>query len=156
MIEPYGTIIKSMLQEYRQLDLTIAHDTEYKMVLAAKDYSLVIATETNYQPSILACVTDRTGQEFEVGLSERVLASQKFEDDLKELQEIKDKYQLEAHDGNEHVKAIGIYIFVKVATRQIFRFVSEFSQEIVDENGLFRAEYLSREQALLKDLGLQS
>ncbi len=156
MKEPYGAIIKSMLHEYRQLDLTIAHDKEYKMVLSNKNYSLVIATEMNYQPSILACVTDRTGQEFEVGLSERVLASQKFEDDVKELEEIKEKYQLEAGDGNEHIKASGIYIFVKVATRQIFNFVSEFNQEIVDENGPFRVEYRSREQALLKDLGLQS
>lgn len=154
MIEPYGTIIKSMLHEFRKLDLVIEQDTDYKIILTNNYYSLTIATEKNYQPSVLACFMDTTSHEFEVGLSERILADQKFKADIKELDEIKEKYQLDARSGDEHARASGIYIYAKVAIRQIFNFISEFSQEMLIENGPFRVEYQSREQLLLNDLGL--
>ena len=154
MIEPYGTIIKSMLHEFSKLDLVIEQDTDYKIVLVNNYYSLTIATEKNYQPSVLACFRDTTSHEFEVGLSERILADQKFKADIKELDEIKEKYQLDVRGGDEHARASGVYIYAKVAIRQIFNFISEFSQEMLIENGPFRAEYQSREQLLLNDLGL--
>ncbi|NMW24667.1 MAG: hypothetical protein A2211_01520 [Rhodanobacter sp. RIFOXYA1_FULL_67_6] len=154
MIEPYGTIIKSMLHEFRKLDLVIEQDTDYRIILANNYYSLTIATEKNYQPSVLACFRDTTSQEFEVGLSERILANQKFKANIKELEEIKEKYQLDARGGNEHARTSGIYIYAKVAIRQIFNFISEFSQEMLIENGPFRTEYQTREQLLLNDLGL--
>ena len=154
MIEPYGTIIKSILHEFRKLDLAIEQDTDYKMILANSYYSLTIATEKNYQPSVLARFKDTTSHEFEVGLSERILADHKFKADIKELDEIKEKYHLDAPGGDEHAKASGIYIYTKVAIRQIFNFIAEFSQEMLIENGPFRAEYQSREQLLLNDLGL--
>ena len=154
MIEPYGTIIKSMLHEFRELDLVIEQDTDYKIILANSYYSLTIATEKNYQPSVLACFRDTTNHEFEVGLSERILANQKFKADIKELEEIKEEYQLDARGGDEHARTIGIYIYAKVAIRQIFNFISEFSQEMLIENGPFRTEYQTREQLLLNDLGL--
>lgn len=153
-MEPYGTIIRSMLHEFRKLGLAIEQDTDCKIILANNDYSLAIATEKNYQPSILACLRDGAGQEYEMGLSERILAGQQFKADIKELDEIKEKYQLEARGGNENAKASGIYIYVKVALRQIFNFVSQFSQEMLAENGPFRIEYQSRERQLLNDLGL--
>jgi len=154
VIEPYGTIIKSILHEFRKLDLVIEQDTDYKIVLVNNYYSLTIATEKNYQPSVLACFRDTTSHEFEVGLSERILADQKFKADIKELDEIKEKYQLDARGGDEHARASGVYIYAKVAIRQIFNFISEFSQEMLIENGPFRAEYQSREQLLLNNLGL--
>jgi hypothetical protein len=154
MVEPYGTIIKSMLHEFRKLDLAIEQDTDYKIILTKNYYSLTIATEKSYQPSVLACFRDTTSHEFEVGLSERILADQKFKADIKELDEIKEKYQLDARGGDEHARASGVYIYAKVAIRQIFNFISEFSQEMLIENGPFRAEYQSREQLLLNDLGL--
>ncbi len=154
MIEPYGTVIKSMLHDFRMLNLRIEKDTDYKIVLASEDYSLVIATEKNYQPSVLACFVDGTNQEFEVGLSERILANQKFKSDTKELDEIGKQYQLKTKGGNENIKADGIYIYAKVAIRQILSFIAEHSQEMLAENSPFRAEYKSREQHLLNDLGL--
>ena len=154
MIEPYGTILKSMLHEFRELDLAIDSETDYKMVLSNKDYSLTVATERGFLTSLLACVTDKAGREFEVGLSERILDEQRFKAEITELEKIKNEYQLESPGGNEGLKSSGTYVYVKVAVRQVFSFIARFSQEILEENGPFRAEYRSREQMLLNDLGL--
>jgi hypothetical protein len=154
MIEPYGTIIESVLHAFKSTELTIRANDELKITLANSDYFLVIATERYYQPSILASLSDGSDQKFEIGLAERILAPERFESDVLELNKIRVQYHLDTPGGDAHVRSSGIYIYTKVAIRQIFGFVSEFGKAIVRDNETFRAEYHSREQKLLTEFGL--
>lgn len=145
--------MESVLHEFPELGLAIESDMGCKMVLSNRDYSLTLAIERGFPASLLACVTDKAGQEFEVGLSERILDERGFSEKIAELDEIKNKYQLESPGGNGDLKSSGACVYVKVATRQVLSFVARFSREMLRENGPFRAEYRSREQMLLNGLG---
>lgn len=154
MIEPYGMVINSMIHEFRKLDLSIRLNTDYEITLANNEYELIIATERFYQPSVLARVRDRTNMEFEVGLCERILAEQQFMTEARNLDQIRDQYHLEMAGVDAATRKSGIYIYVRASMRRIFNFLSEYSHEIIDENGPFRHEYRSREQIVLSNFGL--
>lgn len=154
MIKPYDEIIQSMLHEFRGLGFLLGQNTDYRTLLVAEGCSLAITTERGHQPSISASLIDSDGQEFEVGLSMRILADTQFRAGTRELDEIKKQYQLDVRGGDARLKANGTYVYIKVAMRQIFAFVSEFCREILVQNGPFRAEYQSRERQLLNELGL--
>ena len=153
MIEPYGEVIKAVLRDFASLKLAIESDSDCQTTLSGQTYPLTISTEKSYQPSILAYLS-RNGQKFEIGMSARILAARKFEADMSELAAIKDKYHLDTGGGNASIKSSGIYIYIKVAIRQIFEFVSEYAQEISSNNEPFYAKYLSGERKFMSDLGL--
>lgn len=114
---------------------------------------MTISTGKGYQPSIIAHL-GRNGQRFEIGISARILAVQKFEADRSELAAIKDKYHLDTGSGNASDKSSGTYIYVQVAICQIFEFVSEYAQEISSNSKPFHARCLSEERKLMSGLGL--
>lgn len=152
MIEPCGTIIKAALHDFASMQFVIESDSEYQTTMSRETYSLTISTEKGYQPSIAAHLSNN-GQKFEIGLSARILAKQKFEANLRELSEIRSKYHLDTGGGNASMRSSGLYIYVKAAVRQILEFTSEFGQQINAHNKPFYDEYLSKERALLRELG---
>lgn len=152
-MEPYGTIIEAALHDFAGLKFVIEHDSDHQTTLSNPLFSLTIATERNYQPSILSHLSCN-GRKFETGLSARILSRQKFDIDMDELDEIKGKYHLDIGGGNEAARSIGMHLYVEVAMRQIFSFISKFNRCMTPENEAFYTEYLSRERALINQLGL--
>lgn len=121
--------------------------------MSRETYSLTISKEKGYQPSIAAHLSNN-GQKFEIGLSARILAKQKFEANLSELSEIRSEYHLDPGCGNASMRSSGLWIYAKVAIRQIPELTSEFGQQINAHNKPFYDECLSKERALLRELGL--
>ena len=154
MIEPYETVLESLYKDYGALGLKIKDNEDYRVSLTKGDLVLTIATEKNYQPSILASLEDGTGARFELGLARRVFSERRYEADMKELAAIKTKYKLDSGNASSSENVSGTYIYVKVALAGIFAFLSEFGGQVNSGNETFLAEYKARERALLGRFGL--
>lgn len=151
MIEPYGSTIKALLLEFRELDLGLDRDAEYEMVLANDACSLTFQTERHYLPSLAAHLSDGAGRKFEIGLSRKILAREAFRADAIEFDGIRKACPSEL-EGEDQVMLIRLHVERRV--RQVFDFVLKFSQEMLDEAGPFRPAYLIEERKLLDGLGL--
>lgn len=154
MIEPYEAVLKSLRRDYATLGLKVEHNEDYRVSLSNDDLVLTIATEKNYQPSILASVEDCTGNRFELGLARRVLSENRYEADMEELAAIKSKYRLDSGNASSRENVSGSFIYVRVALEGIFVFLAEFGRQVNSENEAFLSEYKARERALLGRFGL--
>lgn len=151
MMEPYGSTIKALLLEFRELDLRIDRDAEYEMVLANDAYSLTIQTERHYLPSLAAHLSDDEGRKFEIGLSRKILAGEGFHAGAIELDPIRKNFPVELESKN---RVEFIRLHVERQAKQVFDFVLKFSQEVLDEAGPFRLAYQIEQRRLLDSLGL--
>lgn len=151
MIEPYGSTIKALLLEFRELDLGLDRDAEYEMVLANDACSLTLQTDRHYLPSLAAHLRDGAGRKFEIGLSRKMLAGEEFRAGAIELDAIRKTSSAEL-EGEDQVKLIRLHVEREV--RQVFDFVLKFSREMLDESGPFRHAYQIEERKLLDSLGL--
>ena len=154
MIEPYGSVLKSLCREYAELALRVENDADYRVLLSNEKFVLAIATEKTCQPSILASLEDRFGGKFELGLARRILSESSYEVGMKELATIKDQYKLDLGNITSRDQVSGLFIYVKVALAGIFGFLREFGEQVSSQNEAFLAEYKSRERALLGRFGL--
>lgn len=152
MIEPYGEIIRACLRDFASLKFSVESDSDYQTTLSGKTCSLTISTEKVYQPSTLAHLI-RNGQRFEIGMSARILAAKKFEAHISELAAIRDKFHLDDDGEDASIRASGTYIYIKVAIRQVFEFVSEYATEMSSDNKAFHVRYLSEDRKLMSNLG---
>ncbi|WP_424681203.1 hypothetical protein [Frateuria sp. YIM B11624] len=153
MIEPYGTALKSALQDLKGLGFTVEDDQDYQAVLSDGSIGLVIGTEQYYHPSIRANVTDRNGKVYELGMARRILANRSFEADMHELDAIRKKYRLDSILGSDLPRSSGLFIYAKVAMTQLIQFASKFDG-LASGRSDFPAEYAAKERDLLKSLGL--
>ena len=151
MIEPYGSTIKALLLEFRELDLGLDRDAEYELVLANSACSLTFQTERHYLPSLAAHLSDSSGRKFEIGLSRKILAGEAFRADAIVFDGIRKTSSAEL-EGEDQVKLIRLHVEREV--RQVFDFVLKFSREMLDESGPFRHAYQIEERKLLDSLGL--
>lgn len=154
MIEPYRTIIEDLLQKYQSLSLKISTDSDYQITLANNRFTFTIATERGYQPSVSAVLTDRLGEKFELGLSERILAKDAFFANVERLANIKKSRKPDHASETDLAASNEILSYVETSVGNLFDFVFQFGEIINSENRSFCSEYKARESAMLARFGV--
>jgi hypothetical protein len=152
MIEPYATAIRNVSGKFSGLGFASVSDADYSTSLSNGDYSIDIAVEKNYHPSLSMSLRNRRGKHFELGTVKKILAPERADGDQQALRLIREKYGLDDPNTERSVRAKGVLEYAQAILEQMLNFMTDFRGQVFASPGGFEAEYEAWEQAFLSKL----
>jgi hypothetical protein len=152
MIEPYGTIVHSFLDDFAKIGFSKSQESQYSIVFSDGNNSVEVATEKYYHPSLTARLIDAKGKIFSIRLLREILKPDQLKKDSTSLELIKKNYHLDDERADEVTRNQGIAAYVSLAIEQLLGFLSSSKNEL--SSGSYESKYAAREVSKLKNIGL--
>lgn len=152
MIEPYATAAIALHTKMARLGFKLVSDADYAMTFSNGDYSIDIATERNYHPSVLMSLRDPQGRRFELGTVEKILAPARFEEGQITLKLIRKQFGLDEPGTEPAVRVDGILEYARAVLNQILDFMIDFREQIFVSADQYQEKYAAIEHAFLANL----
>lgn len=152
MIEPYGTIVNSFLGGFAKIGFSKLQESDYSVTLSRSKSCVEISTEKYYHPTLTTRFLDENGKKFSMRIIREVLAPGQLDKDSIELKAIRKGFHLDDAGIDEALRNQGVAAYVTLAIEQLLHFLTSYEKDLV--SGSFKSEYVTREKAALKKIGL--
>lgn len=150
MIEPYRTIIANNMENFASLGFNLVKDSDYSMSMSGNGFEILISTEKYYHPSISIALVDASGNEFEVGLLEKIIDPAKFDEDAK----TRKIWMESAKNASNFSKQEIIKEYAELCINQVLAFLFHWRHIVLSDLEKYKEEYEKQERLMLGNFGI--
>jgi hypothetical protein len=152
MIEPYATVLRDLHAQWSALGLAATKDSDYGVSYSNGAYSVDVATERYYHPSVLMSLRNPQGRRFELGILMDIIAPERSQPRSQILKSIREKYGLDSATTDKAVREQGVAEYARTLIKLILDFMLDFRATLFVSPGSYEAEYAAREKVLMANL----
>jgi hypothetical protein len=152
MIEPYATALRDVYAKWSALGLAPVNDSDYGVSYSDGAYSIDVATERYYHPSVSMSLRNPQGKRFELGMLIDIIAPERSPARSQVLKSIREKYGLDSVTADKSTREQGVAEYARALIGQILDFLLDFRATLFVSPGGYEVEYAAREKAFMASL----
>lgn len=157
MIEPYETVVtKIFSSKFSSLGLLPISNSNFEIVLSDGTQSLVLSTESRYQPALSITIINSSGARFELGTVKKILAPVDYANDLHILKSNERQYLSLIKEGRLNDAERQLAVYVTTAVRQVVEFLADYWKPIFTTPPTYLAQYALQEKTILSLFGIKN
>jgi len=124
MIEPYGSIIKSLEPDFHKIGFFNIHEDEYSVTFSDGTHQVYLATERNEQPSLTELFIDKNGRSEALWILQNRLNSAAEENqEFLDRSAIRAKYRMDDSEAPMSLKEEGSRACMKMSLQRMISFI---------------------------------
>lgn len=150
MIEPYDSVINSLLNAFSNNGFSKIAESDYSVAFSNSDYTVEIVTEQYDHPSVSSHILDKNGGIYSIWLLREILEPNKNREDIAALNAIKKQYDLDQGNLDNAARQQGLTAYVSLCITQLINFLMLNNAALI--SGSFKAQYSIREEQALREL----